>query len=525
MGKASAKCIKQNRRGSIMLATLMAVSSLLAFTGVGFTRSMTELRVTHRFLESVQALELAEAGIDEAQRRILADDNDGGVAFTNPAFNGRVNNDPNQPLQTYNTFNPARAGCAFTIEPLDTQLNPFSTRTVNGIQRFIFAEERRFEIVASGMASGGITRRIRAVIARASDDWEGAATDEQIYIRRHNVNATGYLYGVDPSTDITEIFGNLRSDWNTSRNYSGPFPNVARNPITVPSGSVVHGDIIIGVTPATDPGDGWQRYFFPSSSPPTGNGGGSNRDGVWLGPGETVDPADPGSVYMDPAQLDNPLIGITDTSDQVVVNSAQLTPPAVDSNGNDCTNPPDFQFGDDLPATQLVSSVLPGGVYCYNSYMVGDGDSVVYDGPTQIYVTGDHLIDHEPGGPPGSNIDTMISIDIRATVGVLNNPQSPPPSGAIPDPSLFASNAITFRSTGTWQTRAMCLSNFHGTIVAPNSWMIFHHVGNLNDPVRANRYGSIFTRYVEVRPGANVVFSDGVTDNTPWIRLVMWQEL
>ena len=55
-----------NRRGAILLLAYLLVAALSAWLMAGFTRSSTELRAAERWVDTVQALYLAEGGIDDA---------------------------------------------------------------------------------------------------------------------------------------------------------------------------------------------------------------------------------------------------------------------------------------------------------------------------------------------------------------------------------------------------------------------------------------------------------------------------
>lgn len=541
----------RTNRGFLLITGLLAVSGLLALCAIGMTRSLTNLQAARFSSEQSQAFQLAEASIDVAMEILRADE----AAMGENYYRGSAyNDDPQPPLIEWPS-----GGGVFThkIVRIGKRLNTMGERGVGANQQFGMANEDVFEITATGISAIGQRRIIRAVVARSQAPWVGGAADNPIYIRRHLQQADGtYLYGV-AEDDLTEITGDLRTNWNTTQNYdndldndgtpdAAAYPTGPKNPIIVPAGAVITGEASALETPDSPPA-GWQQYFFASSIPPTGNSG-SNRDAIWTGPAAPINPTDPTSAMLPEASITS--YNTMDETQRIAPDTTQLTPATsfVDSAGNNCDDPPHFVFGDNDEDTRYATPVLPAGTYCYASYTVGQSDTVLYDGPTVIYVTGsaDNANNLGSGGvselsdtqtilqgraPSGgdNNVyaadNAMMLFLERANVGMPADVANPVQSGdPLPGTADFTNGKVQFRSASTRDTRARCLSHIHGSVIAPDSLFVVHHVASLNDP-RGVAVGSIFVGALEIRPGANLTFLGDGGSAEPWIRLVSWDEV
>jgi len=541
-------------RGFFLITGLLAVSGLLALCAIGMTRSLTDLQAARLSGEQSQAFQLAEASIDRAMEILRADESSMGENY----YRGRAINDPDNPNGPLIEWPAGNGLFTHEIVRIGRRLNTMSERGVDANRQFGMANEDIFEITATGISATGQRRTIRAVVARGQAPWVGGASDNPIYIRRHRLNDNGiYLYNV-AEDDLTEITGDLRTNWNVTRDYDNDldddgtpdayaYPTGPHNPITVPAGTVITGETSTLVTPDSPPA-GWQQYFFAASfGAPTGNSG-SNRDAIWIGPAAPINPTDPVSAMLPDASVAS--LNTMEETQRIAPNTAQLTPATgvVDSAGNNCDDPPHFVFGDNDQDTRHATPVLPAGTYCYASYTVGQSDTVMYDGPTVIYVTGsaDNANNLGSGGVSelsdaqtilqgraasggDSNVhaadNAMMLFLERSNVGMPADLANPAQSGdPLPGTADFANGKVQFRSAGARDTRLRCLSHVHGSIIAPDSQLIIQHVGPFNDP-RGIAVGSFFVGSLEVRPGANLAFLGDGGSAEPWIRLVSWDEV
>lgn len=529
----------------MLLFGLFLVAGLLTFAGLGLTRSLTELHAAAASTALAQAFHLAEAGVDEAGNRLLTT-----AQFTDPAFNGHIGNDLAQPLLSFWTLDQASATpCVlnaadaaqrqcFTIERLNTVMNPLGTIGQGANQRFGLTNEEQFVVRSYGIASSGERRGVLTYLARARG-WNGAVAREQIYFDENvNGNPGSTVY----PGDLTDFYGDLRTNWGAIK-ASGPNPGAYSRPVQVPAGVNVHGNLTVGLPMAAfvdGNGVGWLPYLAvspPASGNPAPNvypPSTSYRDGVWIGASAThtldalVSFNPPPAGYSTPYNAGDTFTlpnGTVDGTITALTSAAQMipayqstdpnfTPPAMDSVGNDCSNPPAFVF---TPAggngTMLVDG---GGWLCYSSYTVGSRDSVYYRYPTTIYIKGNIA------GP------TMLSFGEYSNVGLAADPAStpanPPYNSATNTSAAFINGGVNFRTLAAKDVHFFCLSHVYGTLVVPNAFINYHHNQGY-DNARGSVEGPFLARQIYVKDGALVrIASSGLSPTAPWIHVLAWRE-
>lgn len=540
----------KGNRGFLFITSLLVLSMLLVITEAGLARSMTELRAANRFISSQQSFHLADAGVDRALQLVLTN-RDG--EFTDPLFNGHVNNDPNQDFKNYAI--PA-AGVTLHITREAHVFNPFRTVGTGPEKRFSMANEQRFQVESTAPIAGGGKRTIQAVIGRIQELWVGAAALEHVMLMENTDSPGWNMWPVYPD-DETNIFGDLRTNWGAVRTYDNQ-PGANARSVHVPPGAHVHGNVIVG-SPTEDPpnypaGD-WISYVNVAPSPPPSSSG---LDAVWISDtashtiapewepfdvydldrldkrweiwtGSTANtpvwtqPSYPrGSTYTLPAGTIDGQITAADAAEAITVTAQQLAPPAVDDLGHSCANPPDYDFtpwqqvnwqsnrvmaaySEGMPIPSV--SVEEGGILCYHSYWIGGGSTVYYKKPTTIYITGD-----------------VLAIFDKAAVGMASDPNVTPLFG---QPSNFIEGAVTFRSATPGIVSMSPGTQVHGTVVAPQKNLQITHLSDIGfTPVRNNQIGSIVTKSMKIFPGVDLqIVPPAGGLGSPTVFLVSWREV
>ncbi len=199
----------RNEQGVVLVISYLTVTFLIALAAVGFQRSATELRVAERHIDSLQALHMAEGGVDDAHRWMRNQPAPpAGTARFDP-FNG------DQPMP--------RGRFRATIDPDDN--NP--TRYID-----------LFSIEATGEVNGvTVTRRVTKVLSTESFARYSYFTNSELLPPSTPIWFTSrdHLAGPVHSNDRFNIAGSPVFDGPVtsaadSINYRSPPPTGGNNP-------------------------------------------------------------------------------------------------------------------------------------------------------------------------------------------------------------------------------------------------------------------------------------------------------
>lgn len=215
-----------NRRGSLLVFCYLLLAFLTTWGATMFRRSAQELAGSERYVDSLQAFHLAEAGLDRAMQWLRSQPTPpgGNIAFdpfTNPAIQNCSMADPSQPARAAQ----AMAGGTYLVcvDPDDN--NPIG-----------FMD--RYTISVLGIAPGGMARRQLTKLTQTLSfsrysyytQWEQMANGTNIWFTSAN-----HLAGPVHTNDQFNIAGSPVFDGEVTSaaatiNYRNPPPTGGNNP-------------------------------------------------------------------------------------------------------------------------------------------------------------------------------------------------------------------------------------------------------------------------------------------------------